>query len=623
MSFDVSARIGDIARRILGEPNEVHSTRNQLRFGAHGSVAVEVAGDKAGTWFDHENKLGGGARDLVRIRCGIPEPDIDAWLQQQFGAMQIGRKTGQRIAKPYDYRERGQLIYQVIRYEPKAFRQRRPGPAGRWIYDLKGVRPVLYRLDELRGAPDAPIYIAEGEKDADNLAAIGLISTCNSGGAGKWRSHFAAEFRNRDVMVIPDGDDAGRSHAQAVAANVAPVARSVRILELPGLPPKGDVTDWLLAGGTRERLEALAADTPLYQPAALPVIGGLRVVGFDDMRPRLADGYLIKHVFGSTAFAVMFGAAGTGKTYLALHLGLKIAAGEECFGRRVRRAGVVYIAAEAGRSIENRVAAAKHEFDFPKTMPFAAITTPVDLCTDSVDTEKLIAAIGSVDLGLPIELIIVDTLSRTMGGGSEDQSAVMGAFVANIDRLRAATGAAVLIIHHSGKDATRGARGHSLLRAAVDTEIEISRGDLESGILVARVTKQREYATDGSLFFSLRQVEIGIDADGDPVTACVVDEATAPTSNRQPKAKPLAPAQQRALQLLHRAVDEAGEVPTASSHMPAGQRCVTEEKWRQYCYRGSVSSGDQDAKRMAFKRAAEALVASGRVGKWEPFVWLS
>lgn len=624
MSFDVSARIGDIARRILGEPNKVHSTRNQLRFGAHGSVAVEIAGGKVGAWHDHENKIGGGVRDLIRMKGGIPEPEIDAWLNQEFGALPNNRKAGRRIVKTYNYCDQGQLVYQVVRYEPKAFRQRRLGPDGRWIFDLKGVHRILYRLDELRATPrDASVYIVEGEKDADKLAALGLVATCNSEGAGKWRSHFAAEFRNRDVVIIPDGDDAGRSHAHAVAANVVPEARSVRILELPGLPPKGDVTDWLLASGTRERLEALAAGAPLYQPAALPVIGGLRVVGFDEMRPRLADGYLIKHLLGSTTLAVMFGAAGTGKTYLALHLALKIAAGEDCFGRRVRRAGVVYIAAEAGRSIENRVAAAKREFEFPKTMPFAAISTPVDLCTETVDTERLIAAIGSVDLGLPVELIVVDTLSRTMGGGSEDQSADMGAFVANIDRLRAATGAAVLIVHHSGKIAERGARGHSLLRAAVDTEIEISRGDLQGGIWVAKVTKQREYATDGSLFFSLRQVEIGIDADGDPVTGCVIDEAAAPTTNRQPKAKPLASAHQRALQLLHRAIEEGGEVPPASSHVPAGQRCVTEETWRQNCYRGSVSSGDQDAKRMAFKRAAEALVASGRVGRWELFVWPS
>ena len=238
MSFDASARIGDIARRILGEPNKAQSSRNQLRFGAHGSVAVEVGGEKAGTWFDHENTIGGGVRDLIRIRCGIPEPEIDAWLTQEFGSLPNDRKTGRRIVKTYDYRERGQLVYQVIRYKPKAFRQRRPGPDGLWIFDLKGVRRIPYRLDELRGSPrEAPVYIVEGEKNADTLAALGLVATCNSEGAGKWRPHFAAEFRGRDVVIIPDNDEAGCAHAAAVAANLAPVARSARILELPGLPP--------------------------------------------------------------------------------------------------------------------------------------------------------------------------------------------------------------------------------------------------------------------------------------------------------------------------------------------------------------------------------------------------
>src|SRR5204863_5294247 len=132
---------------------------------------------------------------------------------------------------------------------------------------------------------------------------------------------------------------------------------------------------------------------------------------------------------------------------------------------------VLYIAAEAGRGIENRVAAVKQQTTFPETMPFVALTAPIDLCTEEADTEKLIAAVQGVDLGVPVELIVVDTLSRVMAGGNENQPDHMGAFVRNIDRLRAATGATILIVHHTGKDTSRGARGHSSLRAATDTEI--------------------------------------------------------------------------------------------------------------------------------------------------------
>src|SRR5204862_79157 len=96
-------------------------------------------------------------------------------------------------------------------------------------------------------------------------------------------------------------------------------------------------------------------------------------------------------------------------------------------------------------------------------MPFAAITTPIDHCTQTADTEKVVSAVQDAALGMRVELIVIDTLSRVMAGGNENQPDAMGAFVRNIDRLRAATGAAVLIVHHSRKDASRGARRHILI----------------------------------------------------------------------------------------------------------------------------------------------------------------
>src|SRR5205085_4730773 len=135
----------------------------------------------------------------------------------------------------------------------------------------------------------------------------------------------------------------------------------------------------------------------------------LSLIPFDAMRARLSDSYLIKGLLGSSNMAMLYGESGTGKTFFSLHLALCIAAGAEFFGHRVRRAAVVYIAAEAGRGIENRVAAAKHEIEFPEVMPFAAITVPVDLCTEAADTDHVIDAIRFAELGMPVELIIVAT----------------------------------------------------------------------------------------------------------------------------------------------------------------------------------------------------------------------
>jgi putative DNA primase/helicase len=176
-------------------------------------------------------------------------------------------RRGATIAAVYDYRdETNALRFQVVRLEPKGFRQRRPDGGGGWTWSLAGVRRVVYRLPELVAAdPNAPVWIVEGEKDADRLARLGLVATTNPGGAGKWRFVAADAGRvlaGRAVILLPDNDDPGRKHAAEVAAALRDHARSVRILELPGLPPKGDVSTWLDAGGTVEELLRLARDAP-------------------------------------------------------------------------------------------------------------------------------------------------------------------------------------------------------------------------------------------------------------------------------------------------------------------------------------------------------------------------
>src|SRR5262249_2733375 len=148
------------------------------------------------------------------------------------------------------------------------FRQRRPGLNGEWIYNLEGVRRVLYRLRELFAArKDEWVFIVEGERDADRMAKCGLVATTNPGGAGKWRSEYNENFKNRRVAILPHNDDAGRKHMRHVAPELLSVAFCVKIVKPPGLPQKGDVSHWLDAGGTMEQLLTLV-------DAAKPVILG-------------------------------------------------------------------------------------------------------------------------------------------------------------------------------------------------------------------------------------------------------------------------------------------------------------------------------------------------------------
>jgi len=184
-----------------------------------------------------------------------------------------------RIVATYDYRdERGMLLYQVVRFEPKDFRQRRPDLAngsGGWAWSLQGVRRVLYRLPELLADPRDMVFIPEGEKDVDALRALGLTATTNVGGAGKWRPEYSEHLRGRRVVILPDNDAPGRAHAAQVSAALAGIAASVRTVVLPDLPEKGDVSDWLRAGGTLEELARLALDAPEKSPP-VAVTGAVR-----------------------------------------------------------------------------------------------------------------------------------------------------------------------------------------------------------------------------------------------------------------------------------------------------------------------------------------------------------
>ncbi len=159
-----------------------------------------------------------------------------------------------------------------MRSAPKDFRQRRPDGSGGWISNLGDVRRVLYRLPELLAAgPTRPVFVPEGEKDVDALWGIGYLATTNAMGAGKWRPQYSESLRGRHVVILPDNDQPGRQHAQAVAQSLAGVAASVRILELLGLPAKGDVSNWLdQPGNDKLALLKLVEATPPPGSAPAP-----------------------------------------------------------------------------------------------------------------------------------------------------------------------------------------------------------------------------------------------------------------------------------------------------------------------------------------------------------------
>ena len=171
------------------------------------------------------------------------------------------------VVARYDYtNETGELLYQVTRHrDPKEFKQRRPDGRGGFIPNLEGVRQVPFNLVALMASEK--VVICEGEKDCLNVEAkLGWTATTNSGGATHFRPELVPYFAGKHVVILPDNDDKGRKHGETVAGLVLPVAASVRVVNLPGLAEKGDVSDWLAAGGTEAELRALVRATPEWVP---------------------------------------------------------------------------------------------------------------------------------------------------------------------------------------------------------------------------------------------------------------------------------------------------------------------------------------------------------------------
>jgi hypothetical protein len=223
--------------------------------------------------------LGEDGKLLAICRAGCDQAEVWDALRQRGVLMNGDARAAEpkRKARPsglgkivatYDYvDEQGALLFEVVRYDPKDFRQRRPDGNGGWIWKLGGTRRVLYRYPEVLAAET--VLVVEGEADADRLQSLGFTATTSPQGAKFWRDELAAPLASKRVFIIPDNDDPGRKHARAVAAAARRHgATSVKVVELDDLPEKGDVSDWLAGGHTPDELRERIDKAPEWKPPA-------------------------------------------------------------------------------------------------------------------------------------------------------------------------------------------------------------------------------------------------------------------------------------------------------------------------------------------------------------------
>lgn len=339
---------------------------------------------------------------------------------------------------------------------------------------------------------------------------------------------------------------------------------------------------------------------------------------FNEIKLDTSRAYLVKGLIPREGLTIVWGPPKCGKTFLVSDSVLHVALGWDYRGRRVHKGTVIYIACEGERGLAARLEAFRTAKMSDQAAPpdFYLLTTRLGLASDFrqlIDEIRLQLGEGGCDA------IVIDTLNRSIEG-SENDDADMGRYLKAADAIRETFNCAVIIIHHCGISSDR-PRGHTSLTGAADAQIAVKRD--ASGRIVATVEFMKDGADGDEIVSTLRVIEVGIDEDGEPITSCVVDAVDDGPAKIGKPGRVTGAAAKNALELLRRAIAEAGEVPPASNHIPNGTRAVSDDLWRRYCYEGSISDGgSESARRKAFARSAATLKAAGVIGVWNGWVWL-
>jgi phage/plasmid primase-like uncharacterized protein/KaiC/GvpD/RAD55 family RecA-like ATPase len=329
----------------------------------------------------------------------------------------------------------------------------------------------------------------------------------------------------QDIVIVADHDKSGVGQRYAEQASAKFGARMV-------MPPiLGDANDYAQAGNDLAGL--------LIQQTGTAVIDKLKVIFGDQLGSDYeAPDELVEGLMTIGSSVVVYGDSNSGKTFWALSVATAIATGTDCYGRKTDPGLVVYLASEAPASIRSRMQAIK-KYHGCNLENLAMVPVPMNFYNGDQDAHDVIELVRAIEQikGKPVRLIIGDTLARMSAGANENSGEDMGPVMARFDQVATATGAALMIIHHNGKDAAKGARGWSGIRAHIDTEIEVIE---KEGIRMVNVTKQRELPSKGdAIYFKLEVIEMGISKFGGAATTCVAipDEESNATKPRKKPTK--------------------------------------------------------------------------------------
>jgi len=539
--------------------------------------------------------------------------------------------------------------YKTLRVMPDNSRQSKLGDC----------RIVPYKLPDLQQATAAGrvVYITEGEKAADALGSLGVVATTSHAGSGNWSPELNQYFAGANVVIVPDNDTAGWSYAQKVVEALLPVAKSIRVLDLNLSNPKEDAFEWVNKyGGDRKTLAQMAkacvvikSVDQVWLPQRLAMYvpeveaqqsesaqkSRFLVESWDSIKDEPVE-WLVESIVPKRSFVALYAPPASWKSFISLDLAEAIATGRDWMGYRIPKKGaVLYICGEGHGGMGARVKACKIQNKSPDGANLYIIRAQLNLRSSPEDFAELLKAINELiaQIDEPLELIILDTLMRMSGGGfNENSSEDMGAFITQAGKLQEIYDCALMVIHHSGKDVTKGLRGHSSLLGAVDTELEIQRLDsvinsADSSIVgnaILTVSKQKDGADSIQIGIEIMLVEIGNSPLSFEMTTSLAIRHNQDIASSNPKGTKNNSGsggnQKIEMDSLYKVIKAKGSYREVDGTSRYG---VSLDDWKdEFWSMKGCSEEDKAAFKKAWLRARERLVSANKVVIGSNWVWL-
>ncbi len=509
---------------------------------SHGQVAAPGPGHSAADRSMHV-KLDSGAqdgfvvhsfanddpivcRDYVREKIGIPafqqpnggrrappisDRDIERAVMAAAAGQSRNDKPKGQIVAIYDYTDAdGSLLYQVVRYDPKDFRHRQPDGNGGWTWRLDE-RRVLYRWPELLKFPYATIFVCEGEKDADRVAALGHCATTVA--SGSWTEDCVKALAGRNIYILQDNDDAGRAKALEAAKILHGTAASLRIVALPDLPDRGDVSDWLDADPHHaEKLAEVCFDVPEWKPeAALPVADAkaadskisteskptselplpfINIAAWQNA-PVPERAWTVQDRIPGSNVTLLSGEGSIGKSILSLHLSTAVVSGRDWLGALPEQGPAIVVCCEDDSDelwrrfdlIFRHYGAAFTEFKDLHVLALAGEETLMGVPDRNglIQPTKLFGRIREAAFDIRPKLIVLDN-SADIFGGNENDRAQVRQFIGMLRGMAIVAASGVLLTSHpslTGISSGTGLSGSTAWNASVRSRLYFKRAKTE------------------------------------------------------------------------------------------------------------------------------------------------